>query len=223
MDVAGIQSSLYKMISRAQKAIKQFTAELVLSDSQLAITLRSLNEDYVLAAELHNDKWPLAFVNIFDNVADLFNFIRDAAAGTLDLAGNTLKLMVKAGIRLREVAIELTRTQISRQEVLERRVDKLEQNLKTTPGYLQKETQRLFEEFAKKTIKPLTEEVKRLTDKVVTLERQIEAKPKANINNLFGSIGSNLSSAFSIAKAPKNPSEDHPRAILDSADKLTRA
>lgn len=66
------------MKMKAQKAIKQFTAMLTLHDAEgiLSISLRSPTEDYVLTADIHNDKLPLAFMNIFDNVTDLFNFIR---------------------------------------------------------------------------------------------------------------------------------------------------
>jgi hypothetical protein len=65
--------------------------------------------------------------------------------------------MVKTGVRLREVPVELTRTQVPREEMLERRLDKVEQSTKTfiTVTHLQKETQRLLEEFTKKTIRPL--------------------------------------------------------------------
>lgn len=51
---------------------------LTLHDAEgiLSISLRSPTEDYVLTADIHNDKLPLAFMNIFDNVTDLFNFIR---------------------------------------------------------------------------------------------------------------------------------------------------
>lgn len=85
-------------------------------------------------------------MNIFENVTDLFNFIKDAGPGAMDLVGTTLKLMVKAGVRLREVPIELARTQVPREELLERRLDKVEQSSKTflTATHLQKETQRLL-------------------------------------------------------------------------------
>jgi hypothetical protein len=66
------------MKMRAQKSIKQFTAMLTLNDpdGSLSISLRSPTEDYVLTADIHNDRLPLSFMNIFDNVTDLFNFIR---------------------------------------------------------------------------------------------------------------------------------------------------
>lgn len=85
-------------------------------------------------------------MNIFDNVVDLFNFIKEAGPGTIDIVGSTLKLMVKAGVRLREVPIELTRTQVPREELIERRLEKVEQSSKTflTVTHLQKETQRLL-------------------------------------------------------------------------------
>ncbi len=78
----------------------------------------------MLTADFQNDRLPINFMNIFDNVTDLFNFIRDATSG-LDLVGSTLKLLVKTGVRVREVPIELTRTQVPREELLERRLDKL--------------------------------------------------------------------------------------------------
>lgn len=129
-----------------QKPVKQFTAELILGDGQLSITLRSLSEEYLLTVDIQNEKLPVSFINIFDSVADLFNFIKDAPAGSLDLNNNTLKVLVKAGIRMREVPIELIRAPITRQDILERRVDKMEASLKAavTTAALQKETQRLF-------------------------------------------------------------------------------
>jgi hypothetical protein len=95
------------MKTKAQRGIKQFMAMLSLSEAEgsFSIYLRSPTEDYVLTAEFHNDRLPLVFMNIFDNVTELFNFICGATAGTLDLVGNTLKLMVKTGVRLREVPV----------------------------------------------------------------------------------------------------------------------
>jgi hypothetical protein len=158
----------------------------------------------------------MAFMNIFDNVSDLFNFLKETPSSNLELAGDKLKIMVKV-VRLREVLIDLTRTQISPQEAIERRLERLEklernqQNLNTAS--LQRDTQRLLEEFAKKNLKPLADEVKRLSERVLVLEehsKQIDLKyrpanlfgPPPSMTSPFEGPRSNLFSAGAVSRAP---------------------
>jgi hypothetical protein len=112
---------------------------------------------------------------------------------------------------------------VPREELLERRLDKLEQSAKAVPTAPSlKDTQRLFEEFSKKTIKPLTDEIKRLSERVAALEKLPEQKPKLSSSALFGN---DYKPTFlqGIPKATKSGSSDDPAKAAGLADKLLKA
>jgi hypothetical protein len=62
-----------------------------------------------LKCVIRDDSLPLSFINIFDNVTDLFNYVSETAVENLDIVDSTLKIFVKT-VRLREVNIELIRS-----------------------------------------------------------------------------------------------------------------
>lgn len=99
--------------TRLIKSIREFTVEFSLTASQLSIEAKTASDDYLLRTELSNERLPVSFTNIFDSVADVFEFVRNEEAGSVEIGGDFIKFMVKA-IKVREIRVEMQRVAISK-------------------------------------------------------------------------------------------------------------
>jgi uncharacterized small protein (DUF1192 family) len=147
------------MLTQVQRTIGQYTADFLLEGSQITIEIRSKKAEFILRSTITNDKLPPSFVNIFDDVADLFDFLKNITAENAEVIGNVLKLMVKV-IKMKEVRIELEKVAISKTELMEQRVEKLEKEIERLEAMMDKVVPSLKEKFfedSKKIIKPLTD------------------------------------------------------------------
>lgn len=99
--------------TRLIKSIREYTVEFSLTTSQLSIEAKTSNDDYMLRTELVNERLPVSFTNIFDNVADVFEFVRKEQAGSVEIEADSLKFIVKA-IKVREIKVEMQRVAISK-------------------------------------------------------------------------------------------------------------
>lgn len=62
------------MSMELQKIIGEYRACFRLDKQQIAIELKHKSDDHVLKTVLQNGALPSSFVNIFDDVSDLFSF-----------------------------------------------------------------------------------------------------------------------------------------------------
>lgn len=60
-----------------------------------------------------NERLPVSFTNIFDNVADVFEFVRKEEAGSVEIGADCIKFLVKA-IKVREIKVDMQRVAISK-------------------------------------------------------------------------------------------------------------
>lgn len=135
-------------------------------------------------------------------MADVFEFVRKEEAGSVEIGCSFIKFMVKS-LKIREIRVEMQRVAISKEELLSRKVEKVEKKTNTLETFLEitlpKQTYKLVEDYVKKAIKPLADEIKRFNEKVALLEEKIkqnEARRRVDPSNPFSRMTINHSSAI---------------------------
>lgn len=83
----------YKLIvMELQRIIGEYRAHFRIEKNQITIELRHKSDDYLLRTVLQNGALPPSFLNIFDDVSDLYSFAEGKLEENATVVGNTLVL-----------------------------------------------------------------------------------------------------------------------------------
>jgi hypothetical protein len=153
--------------------IKEFHGRFQMIDGKLQIELKSKTKDYLLKNLIGNDMLPSSCINIFDTVTDLFNYISESSRD-LDVNDNALIIRVQT-IRMREIRIELQQILISKEEKMERRIEGIEKKTEALGSFIEstlaKQMQKALDEYSRKIVKPIADDLKKVSEKLAALER----------------------------------------------------
>ena len=133
-------------------------------------------------------------------MAEVFEFARKEEAGSMEIGADYIKFVVRA-LKVREIRVDMQRLAISKEELLLRKVEKIEKKTASLETFVEinlpKQTYKLVEDYVKKAIRPLADEIKKFNEKVAHLEERIkqgEARSRVNPANPFSRMITNPNS-----------------------------
>lgn len=137
------------------RPFKTFEFSCKYTKEQLTIEGKLRNKELMFGTLIKANKLPSSCLNIFDNIKELFDFLKDQSEENINIEGNSMQLKVSifGDKKFRLVEIPFRSAPFGKEQKLEQEIDKMKERMQRLESNMKQLLKMIPEEVAKSVLK----------------------------------------------------------------------